>query len=146
MLPQEIKELPSDEALIFYEGLRPIRCQKIRYFADREVQKAAPAAAAAAADPRVSAAHAAAQPRPGREALFEAGGIRRGRVDPEVEREATSADIAQLRSIQADDVVIDPNLDLFAGLEGAPLQTEAGMNVAINRYMGGVVYARAEVL
>lgn len=36
LLPQEVKALATDEALIFYEGLRPIRCHKIRYFADRQ--------------------------------------------------------------------------------------------------------------
>jgi type IV secretion system protein VirD4 len=35
LLPQEVKELGTEEALIFYEGLRPIRCRKIRYFRDR---------------------------------------------------------------------------------------------------------------
>jgi type IV secretion system protein VirD4 len=35
LLPQEVKEIGNDHALIFYEGLRPIRCRKIRYFADR---------------------------------------------------------------------------------------------------------------
>jgi type IV secretion system protein VirD4 len=35
LLPQEVKELGSEDAIIFYEGLRPIRCQKIRYYADR---------------------------------------------------------------------------------------------------------------
>ncbi len=35
LLPQEAKEIGTDNALIFYEGLRPIRCQKIRYYADR---------------------------------------------------------------------------------------------------------------
>jgi len=34
LLPQEVKELGSEEALIFYEGLRPIRCRKVRYFED----------------------------------------------------------------------------------------------------------------
>jgi len=32
MLPQEIKELPSDEQLIFVERCRPIRCRKNWYF------------------------------------------------------------------------------------------------------------------
>jgi type IV secretion system protein VirD4 len=35
MLPQEVKALGTDEAILFYEGLLPIRCQKIRYFEDR---------------------------------------------------------------------------------------------------------------
>jgi type IV secretion system protein VirD4 len=35
LLPQEVKEIGTEEAIILYEGLRPIRCQKIRYYADR---------------------------------------------------------------------------------------------------------------
>ena len=34
LLPQEVKEIGKDNALIFYEGLRPIRCKKIRYYSD----------------------------------------------------------------------------------------------------------------
>jgi type IV secretion system protein VirD4 len=39
LLPQEVKELGSEEAIVFYEGLRPIRCRKIRYFADPRFRK-----------------------------------------------------------------------------------------------------------
>ena len=35
MLPQEVKEMGTEQVLIFYEGLRPIRCRKIRYYRDR---------------------------------------------------------------------------------------------------------------
>jgi type IV secretion system protein VirD4 len=35
LLPQEVKELGTEEALITYEGLRPIRCRKIRYYQER---------------------------------------------------------------------------------------------------------------
>ena len=38
LLPQEVKELGAEEALIFYEGLRPIRCRKVRYFEDARFQ------------------------------------------------------------------------------------------------------------
>ena len=34
LLPQEVKELGVENALIFYEGLRPVKCQKIRYYTD----------------------------------------------------------------------------------------------------------------
>jgi type IV secretory pathway TraG/TraD family ATPase VirD4 len=34
-LPQEVKELGTEAALIFCEGVRPIRAKKIRYFQDR---------------------------------------------------------------------------------------------------------------
>jgi len=35
LLAQEVKEIGIDRALIFYENLRPIRCSKLRYYADR---------------------------------------------------------------------------------------------------------------
>lgn len=35
LLPQEVKELGTEQAILFYEGVQPIRCQKIRYYADR---------------------------------------------------------------------------------------------------------------
>lgn len=35
LLPQEVKALGPDQAIVFYEGLLPIRCQKLRYFEDR---------------------------------------------------------------------------------------------------------------
>jgi type IV secretion system protein VirD4 len=52
LLPQEVKELGPEDAIIFYEGLRPIRAKKIRYFQDRRFtarllpppERAAPAA------------------------------------------------------------------------------------------------------
>jgi type IV secretion system protein VirD4 len=34
MLPQEVQSMGKDQAIVFYEGIRPIRCRKIRYFAD----------------------------------------------------------------------------------------------------------------
>jgi type IV secretion system protein VirD4 len=39
LLPQEVKELGTEEAIVFYEGLRPISCRKIRYFTDRRFRK-----------------------------------------------------------------------------------------------------------
>ena len=52
LLPQEVQTLGSDDAIIFYEGLRPIRCKKIRYFADRRFRRlgCCPRAARARAD------------------------------------------------------------------------------------------------
>lgn len=35
LLPQEVKEIGTDQAIIFYEGLRPILSHKIRYFDDK---------------------------------------------------------------------------------------------------------------
>jgi type IV secretion system protein VirD4 len=75
LLPQEVKELGNEEALIFYEGLRPIRCRKLRYYRDRRftrrlmappAQPIAPDAAlrSAANDAPVTGAEAAGEGRP----------------------------------------------------------------------------------
>ncbi len=45
-LPQEIKELPVDEELIFYEGCKPIRARKNWYFKDRQLKQRASVAPA----------------------------------------------------------------------------------------------------
>jgi type IV secretion system protein VirD4 len=39
LLPQEVKEIGNDQALIFCEGVRPIRCTKVRYYNDRQFRK-----------------------------------------------------------------------------------------------------------
>ena len=36
MLPQEIKELPNDDELIFKEGLKPLRAKKNWFFKDKQ--------------------------------------------------------------------------------------------------------------
>jgi type IV secretion system protein VirD4 len=40
-LPQEIKELPQDDELVFYEGCRPIRAKKNWFFKDRALKQRA---------------------------------------------------------------------------------------------------------
>lgn len=39
LLPQEVKELAKEDAIVFFEGLRPIKCNKIRYYADPRFKK-----------------------------------------------------------------------------------------------------------
>jgi type IV secretion system protein VirD4 len=34
LLPQEVKEIGKDRSILFFEGVRPILCRKIRYFED----------------------------------------------------------------------------------------------------------------
>ncbi|HEY4294132.1 type IV secretory system conjugative DNA transfer family protein [Luteibacter sp.] len=41
LLPQEIKDLPADDELIFYEGCKPIRAQKNWFFKDKEFKRRA---------------------------------------------------------------------------------------------------------
>jgi type IV secretion system protein VirD4 len=56
LLPQEVKTLGPEQAIIFYEGLKPIRCRKIRYFTDPRFKARLlppPLRAASQAAPRV---------------------------------------------------------------------------------------------
>ncbi len=39
MLPQEVQAMRADQAIVFYEGIRPIRCTKIRYFRERRFKR-----------------------------------------------------------------------------------------------------------
>ena len=39
LLPQEVKELGNEAAIIFFEGVRPIKAKKIRYYADRRFRQ-----------------------------------------------------------------------------------------------------------
>src|ERR1700733_10444985 len=112
LLPQEVKALGPEEAIIFYEGLRPIRCKKIRYFQDHRFtarllpppERAAPSLPApsetpVAADPLV-------ETPPTSPALAES----RQREAPEVlpaTREATVADIDRLESLTLEDFAVD---------------------------------------
>jgi type IV secretion system protein VirD4 len=38
-LPQELKDLGTEQAIVFYEGLPPILCRKIRYYQERVFKK-----------------------------------------------------------------------------------------------------------
>jgi len=67
LLPQEIKELPADQELIFYEGCKPIRARKNWFFKDKMLKKAASMPPAAIVRPREADAIPAigAKARPG---------------------------------------------------------------------------------
>ena len=107
LLPQEVKELGTEEAIIFYEGLRPIRCQKIRYFSDRRFRRrllpppAKPAAVwesvpGSPGEPIAAIAQSSAAPS-GPEA----------RAAPIRMREATVEDIERIESLTLEDFETD---------------------------------------
>ena len=115
LLPQEVKALGSEQAIVFYEGLRPIRCRKIRYFEDpRFTSRLLPAPevpqqkAAEAQPPSGNAPDARGAPA---EALHGA---------ETVEREATAEDIARIESLTLEDFAAD-----FSAVE---LPTEGRMS------------------
>ncbi|WP_158880057.1 type IV secretory system conjugative DNA transfer family protein [Rhodanobacter sp. L36] len=58
-LPQEIKELPADDELIFYEGCKPIRAKKNWFFKDKNFKERASIAPAKIVRPGQSSEQAA---------------------------------------------------------------------------------------
>ncbi len=132
MLPQEVKELPPHEQIIFCEGLRPIRCQKIRYFEDKVFTarlRPPPARPPALALKRPE------MPRhPGKSAS-------RSRVaaklppDVPVERAATPADIGRIESIPVENIVLDLNYDLFEGRSPTAPLTEDERQAFVGQFM-----------
>jgi type IV secretion system protein VirD4 len=112
LLPQEVKALGAEEAIIFYEGLRPIRCKKIRYYQDRRFtarllpppERAAPPAApvsepGVAANPLVEMPPTSPPPTDSRPRDI-------SEVRPAT-REATAADIDRLETLTLEDFAVD---------------------------------------
>jgi len=105
LLPQEVKALGVDEAILFYEGLPPIRARKLRYFEDRRFlsrllpppERAAPAGTAGAAPlAPVETPPAAPIETAPREA-----------ATPPAVREATVDDLDRLESLTLEDFDVD---------------------------------------
>jgi type IV secretion system protein VirD4 len=117
LLPQEVKALGPEQAIVFYEGLKPIRCRKIRYFTDRRFKarllppppQAAPRASempdapAAAAEPSADADPIAALRA---ESVVATASLEGGEV-AEVVREATVEDIDRMETLTLDDFAVD---------------------------------------
>jgi type IV secretion system protein VirD4 len=141
LLPQEVKELGPEQAIVFYEGLRPIRCRKIRYFRDPRFKKrllpppkvakhAAPAAAPASRTPEVSvdeitaAVSAASTSSPAEVTVHE--------------REATAADVERIESITLEDIAA--NFDQVPLPKEGPI-SNAQMHCAADNFVA-IVYGR----
>jgi len=117
LLPQEVKTLGPDQAIIFYEGLKPIKCRKIRYFTDprfearllppprRAAPQAAPSVAVTSADTEVptdlSQVTATSE-----ESVTSEASLGDGEAVSKV-REATVEDIDRLESLTLDDFAAD---------------------------------------
>jgi type IV secretion system protein VirD4 len=136
MLAQEVKELGTDEELIFCEGLRPIRARKIVYFVDRRFRArllpppvapapgwSRPAGITSRMSPRAHATHLASEANeaaPAGRAPEEPAAAGADPVEeiappleplePELEytvRDATPADLERLDELTLDDFDID---------------------------------------
>ncbi len=106
LLPQEVKELGGDEAIVFYEGLRPIRCRKLRYFWDRRfMDRLLPAPCVARQAMAGEAVMAAAKDAQAGHA--NAAGSSGEESSSARTREATLADIDRIESLTLEDYATD---------------------------------------
>ncbi|MGH8239269.1 MAG: type IV secretory system conjugative DNA transfer family protein, partial [Steroidobacteraceae bacterium] len=108
LLPQEVKELGNEEAIIFYEGLAPIRCRKIRYYEDSRFQ------ARLSAPPSIEPRSHVVRRSPGRSSSTAAppdAGAVPGPTQqvetPVVIREAIPADLERLETLTLEDFAAD---------------------------------------
>jgi type IV secretion system protein VirD4 len=134
LLPQEVKELGTEKAIVFYEGLPPIRCRKIRYYSDGRFRKRLLRPPPVPARHRPAAvALAAVQPARGSapaEALSShesSSAPQRPKEDREVIREATVKDIERIESLTLDDFATDFSKMQFPDKEGPLTEPEIHM-------------------
>jgi type IV secretion system protein VirD4 len=139
LLPQEVKELGAENAIVFYEGLRPIRCRKIRYFSDR-VFRPRIVAPPELVMPAGSSLVSLKLPDP----LSKGDAPRASGVDsPEAEpvetivtRDGTAEDVARLSSLTKDDFEADVSKLAVPDKDG-PL-TANELNVAVDSFVASL--------
>lgn len=144
LLPQEVKELGSDEAIIFYEGLRPIRCRKIRYFQDTRFaarllpppERPAPNSAQTPLEEPAATAERAVDAAPATEPQTAADSRpREVKAPPVVTREATAADVDRLESLTLEDFAADfDQVKIPQKADGERLTSEE-LNTAVESFL-----------
>jgi type IV secretion system protein VirD4 len=132
LLPQEVKDLGNEEAIIFYEGLKPIRCRKIRYYRDRRFTARlfpAPVVAARASAPPSD------MPPNEITAAAEVSTETMRRDAPPAMREATVEDIERLDSIELEDFAADfSRVEIPEKAEGERL-TSGELHTAVESFL-----------
>lgn len=159
LLPQEVKELGNDAALIFYEGLRPIRCQKLRYYQERgftqrlmppPVQPIAPDAtlrsaakeAPAAALDAVAAEGRPAEPQRPQEQNANASPERLVEAPEEASpREPTVEDLTRLESLRLADF---PGNYEHVTVPEDRVATESEIQAAVDQFLAGLAVPREQ--
>jgi type IV secretion system protein VirD4 len=139
LLPQEVKELGTEEAIVFYEGLRPIRCRKIRYFSDRRFRRRLLPAPPVPEPPRRAAAVEHTQPPVSGEAISShesSATLPRPKEEKEVIREATVKDIERIETLTLEDFATDFSKVQIPAKDG-PL-SDPEMDLAVDSFMGTI--------
>ena len=136
LLPQEVKALGTGKTLIFYEGLAPIRCRKIRYFEDARFRaRLVPPPVVAPIAIETGAPSGAGDPAamPAATDAIGAAGTTAGATP--VCREATMEDIDRLDSLTLEDFEASlGEIELPAKAPGERLTAEE-MNVAVAQFL-----------
>jgi len=111
LLPQEIQALADDEAIVFYEGIRPIHCKKIRYYTDRRFKRRllpVPAGAVAPTTPPVPPVPCAMPPAPAASpAVAQSAPRAAPPASVAATREATEEDLARIEQLTLEDFDVD---------------------------------------
>ncbi len=131
MLPQEVQAMRADQAIVFYEGIRPIRCTKIRYFRERRFKRLiSPPPRHAAPGMKAPPPPAPVQPLPA-ESAGEVGSIsidstpQPQRPPRRRSRRATPQDIERIDEMKLEDFDVDlSRVELPQKPEGERLTTQ----------------------
>jgi type IV secretion system protein VirD4 len=138
LLPQEVKALGAEEAIIFYEGLRPIRCKKIRYFQDHRFTARLLPPPECAAPTAIPPIETPVMVDPTAETPAATPAESRPREVPEARlatREATVADIDRLESLTLEDFAVDfDQVKIPQKAEGERLSSEE-MNAVVANFV-----------
>ena len=126
LLPQEVKELGQEHAIIFYEGLRPIRCRKLRYFEDARFR------ARLMPPPEIPARSFVAPPAPVAPDLKAAPVPEPGGA---ATREATIEDIERIEELKLEDFATDFS---EVKLPDAERLTEEDLGVAVESFLSSL--------
>jgi type IV secretion system protein VirD4 len=143
LLPQEVKELGSEQCIVFYEGLRPIRCKKIRYFRDKRFRRRLfpapsgpiPCRGVSASLPVTPGDSAGASPPPSEPSVGDGStpGVQKEAV---VIRDATVEDVERIESLTLEDFAFDFSKMQIPDRDGPLSQGE--MKAAVDTFLNSL--------
>ena len=144
MLPQEVQAMRADQAIVFYEGIRPIRCTKIRYFREWRFKRLISPPPRQAA-PGMKDAPPTAPVAPGPvQGVSEGGQISIDTAPPSSRptrrrgRRATPQDIERIEQLQLEDFDVDlTGVELPQRPEGERLTTQE-LDAAVDSFLSAL--------
>ncbi|MEO8313371.1 MAG: type IV secretory system conjugative DNA transfer family protein [Pseudomonadota bacterium] len=135
LLPQEVKEIGSDQAIVFYEGLRPILCRKVRYFEDPlfKARLLPPPDVVAKTGPAMSPREPVAAHPQGTSA--EQDQSTEGNGASASVRTATAADVERIDELELDDFALDTTIIEIPPDRGL---TDTELHSAVDQFMASL--------